>query len=64
MNEWIKWWKDETFMTILAAALIAMAVTFLLAYFIEWGWIFAFPVCGVAGLYIRRKIINKIEEDK
>lgn len=63
MSNWIKWWKDKTFMTILAVALIAMAVTFLLAYFIEWGWIPAIAVALAGGFVMRKIVIKKLDDN-
>lgn len=61
-NEWIKWWKNKTFMTILGIALVAMVVSFLLAYFIEWGWILSIVVACIGGFLIRRVISKKMDE--
>lgn len=61
MNEWIKWWNDKTFLLILGIIAITMLLSFLLAYFIEWGWIPAIVVACGGGLVIRRTVINKID---
>lgn len=60
--EWIKWWKDKTFMTVLAVALVTMAVAFVTAYFIDWGWILSIVAAGIGGQAIRRVIVNKLNE--
>lgn len=61
-HEWIKWWKDKTFMTILGIALVAMVVSFLLAYFIEWGWILSVVVACLGGVAMRRVFSKKMDE--
>lgn len=62
MNEWIKWWKDKTFLTILATCLVAMVLAFVFARYISWGWIVSMLIGVLAGLFIRRVIIKRIEE--
>ena len=61
MTEWIKWWKDKTFLTILVIVLIAMASSFLVAYFTSAWWISIIIACG-AGLIIRKIITNKLDK--
>lgn len=61
--KWIKWWKDKTFLTILAVALLTMVVAFLLAYFIDWGWVLSLVVGVTAGIAIRKIIIERIEDN-
>lgn len=62
MNEWIKWWKDKTFLTILATCLVAIVLAFVFARYISWGWIVSMLIGVLAGLFIRRVIIKRIEE--
>jgi hypothetical protein len=58
MAKTFKWWKDKDFLKIAAVAITVMAASFLLAYFIEWGWIAAI-IAAKAGGAIIRKIITK-----
>lgn len=62
MNEWIKWWKDKTFLTILGIALLTMLVAFLASYFLSWGWVIAMVAALVGGGAIRRIIVDKLDE--
>lgn len=60
--DWFKWWKDKTFLTILATCLVAIVLAFVFARFIEWGWIVSMLIGVLAGLFIRSVIIKSIEE--
>lgn len=60
MATWIKWWKDKTFMTVLAIALLTMLFGFLSVYFIEYGWIITIVLTIAGGVSIRKIIINRI----
>lgn len=60
MATWIKWWKDKTFMTVLAIALLTMLFGFLSVYFIEYGWIITIVLTMAGGVSIRKIIINRI----
>lgn len=62
MSNWIKWWKDSTFMSVLVIALLTMLIGFLLAYFLEWGWILTIVVTAIGGMSIRRIIIKRINK--
>ena len=62
MGEWIRWWKDRTFLTILAIAIVAMLVAFVFARYISWGWIVSCLVGLLAGLFIRKVITRKLDE--
>mgnify|MGYP003291860881 CR=1 FL=1 len=62
MVEWIRWWKDRTFLTILAIAIVAMLVAFVFARYISWGWIVSCLVGLLAGLFIRKVITRKLDE--
>lgn len=64
MTNWIKWWKDRTFLTILAACIVAIVLAFVFARFISWGWLLSCLVGCLAGLFIRSVIVKRIEEDK
>lgn len=63
MATWIKWWKDKTFMTILAIALLTMLIGFLLAYFIEYGWLITIVLSIAGGVSIRKVITNRIDKE-
>lgn len=63
MATWIKWWKDKTFMTILAIALLTMLIGFLLAYFIEYGWLITIVLSIAGGISIRKVITNRIDKE-
>lgn len=59
---WFKWWKDKTFMSVLGIALASMVASFLLAYFLDWGWIISIVVVCLGGVSIRRLLSKKIGE--
>ena len=63
MATWIKWWKDKTFMTILAIALLTMLIGFLLTYFIEYGWLITIVLSIAGGVSIRKVITNRIDKE-
>lgn len=63
MATWIKWWKDKTFMTILAIALLTMLIGFLLAYFIEYGWLITIVLSIAGGISIRKVITNRLDKE-
>jgi ABC-type transport system involved in cytochrome bd biosynthesis fused ATPase/permease subunit len=60
--EWIKWWKDKTFLLVWGIILLTMAVAFVVAYFIDFGWILSIVAAGIGGQAIRRVIVNKLNE--
>ena len=62
MIELSKWWKNKTFLTVLGIAVGIVVISFLLSYFITWGWIHAIAVTCIGGLGIRRVIIKKLDE--
>lgn len=61
MVEWIKWWKDKTFLTVLGIVLITMAISFCVAFF-SCAWWLSIIVAGVGGFSIRKVIIKKLDE--
>ena len=63
MSTWIKWWKDKTIMSILIIALSVMIIGFLLAYFIDWGWIITIILSAIAGIIIRKIITDRINKE-
>lgn len=60
MATWIKWWKDKTFMTVLAIALLTMLIGFLSVYFLEYGWIITIVSTVAGGISIRKIVTNRI----
>lgn len=61
MATWFKWWKNKTFLLIMGISLITMIIAFLLAYFIEWGWILAIILTCIGGVLIRKIIDRAID---
>lgn len=61
MATWFKWWKNKTFLLIMGISLITMIIAFLLAYFIEWGWILAIILACIGGVLIRKIIDRAID---
>lgn len=59
---WFRWWKDSTFMSVLAIAMLTMLIGFLLAYYIEWGWILTIVVTAIGGMSIRKIIIKRFDD--
>lgn len=62
MSNWIKWWKSDFFLTILGVVMVTMGITFVLAYFIDWGWIPAIMLCIGGGILIRKMVTKKLDE--
>ena len=61
MVEWIKWWKDKTFLTILVIVAITMLVSFLVAFF-RCGWTLSVVIACLGGLGIRKVITKKLDD--
>jgi hypothetical protein len=59
--EWIKWWKNKTFLTVLGIVLITMAISFCIAFFSCAWWLSVIVAC-VGGFGVRKVIINKLDE--
>lgn len=62
MSNWIKWWKSDFFLTILGVVMVTMGITFVLAYFIDWGWIPAIMLCIGGGILIRKMVTKKLDK--
>lgn len=62
MSNWIRWWESKFFLTILGIALATMGVSFILAYFIEWGWMPSIAVACLGGIAMRRVFSKKMDE--
>ena len=61
MENWIKWWKNKTFLTVLGIVLITMAISFCIAFF-SCAWWLAVIVACVGGFGVRKVIIKKLDE--
>jgi hypothetical protein len=62
MNNFIKWWKSKFVLILIGVALLTMAISFLFAYFFDWGWIVAIITTCSGGFALRKPIEKKIEE--
>lgn len=62
MANWVKWWKDKTFLSVMGVALVTMLLGFLMAYYISWGWIITVLIGAIGGLVIRKIVVNRLEE--
>lgn len=62
MSKWFRWWKSDFFLMLLVAVILIKVVAFLLAYFIEWGWILAILVAVGGGFILRKMVIKKLDE--
>ena len=60
---WVKWWKDKTFMLVLAIALLTMLIGFLFGYFLDWGWMLTILACLFGGIGIRRVITKRLDDE-
>lgn len=61
MGEWIKWWKDKTFVAVLATAFSAVIAAYVLARYFTWGWMAALAIGVVGGLAMRQMIKRRID---
>lgn len=61
MAEWIKWWKDKTFLTVLGIVAITMAISFCVAFF-SCAWWLSIIIACLGGFGIRKVIIKKLDE--
>lgn len=61
-GEWIRWWEDKTFLSVLGVALGTMVASLALALLLEWGWIGSIAVALGGGYAVRRIITNKIDK--
>lgn len=66
MNIWIRWWKYWAYWRVLIIALVAMALSFVSAYFLPspWGLVLSLIICSISGILIRRYIPNMVETIK
>lgn len=61
-GEWIRWWEDKTFLSVLGVALGTMVASLALALLLEWGWLGSIAVALGGGYAVRRIITNKIDK--
>jgi hypothetical protein len=62
MSTWIKWWKSKFAWTLIIVILAGMGLSFLPAYFLDWGWIISICTGLGTGFIIRKLIIKKLDE--
>lgn len=62
MAEWVKWWKSEFFLKLIVVVLITIILSFVVSYFLSWGWIIAVSLGASGGLLIRKMVAKKIDE--
>lgn len=62
----VKWWKSKAAWAIIGTGLLAMAISFCLAYFLYWPWnlIGAIIPCIPAGIIMRRTLIKIFTKQK
>lgn len=63
MAEWIKWWKDKTFLTVLGIVAVTMLASFLIA-FIRCGWVLSIVIACLGGVAVRKVIIKRLDKAK
>jgi hypothetical protein len=61
MATWIRWWEDKYFLLMWGVALLTMLISFLLAYFISWGWIPSIAIALLGGFIIRKIITKRLD---
>lgn len=61
-GEWIRWWKDKTFLSVLGVALGSIVASLALALLLEWGWIGSIVTALAGGFEMRRLVIKKLDE--
>lgn len=62
MSTWVKWWKYKFVWMILLVTALTMAIAFLFAYFLDWGWIVSIISAFTGGFIIRKIVIRKIDD--
>lgn len=61
-GEWIRWWEDKTFLSVLGVALGTMVASLALALLLEWGWIGSIVTALAGGFEMRRIVQRKLDE--
>lgn len=59
--EFVKWWKDKTFLTVLGIVAVTMLVSFLIA-FIRCGWVLSIVIACLCGVAVRKVIIKRLDK--
>ena len=62
MSNWIKWWKDKTFLAMMVIAIIAVVLAYVFARFVTWGWVVSLVIGVIGGLGIRHVVVKKFNE--
>lgn len=62
MSNLIKWWKNNFAWTLIGVVILTVVISFLFAYFFEWGWIVSLIIALSGGFVIRKLIVNKIND--
>ena len=62
MSNWIKWWKDKTFLAMMVIAIIAVVLAYVFARFVTWGWVVSLVIGVVGGLGIRHVVVKELNE--
>ena len=62
MSNWIKWWKDKTFLAMMVIAIIAVVLAYVFARFVTWGWVVSLAIGVIGGLGIRHVVVKKLNE--
>lgn len=62
MSNWIKWWKDKTFLAMMVIAIIAVVLAYVFARFVTWGWVVSLVIGVIGGLGIRHVVVKKLNE--
>lgn len=63
MSTWIRWWKYWACWRMLVICLVAMALSFLSAFFIPepWGILLVFVICGIGSFLLKHYIPDMVE---
>lgn len=62
MATWIKWWESKFAWTLIGVVLLTMVISFIFAYFFDWGWIVAIITACGGGFTLRKLIKKKIDD--
>lgn len=62
MSNWIKWWKDKTFLAMMVIAIIAVVLAYVFTRCFTWGWIVSMLFGVIGGLGIRHVAVKKLNE--
>lgn len=62
MSGLVKWWESPFAWKLFGTTLLIMAISFVFAYFIDWGWIVAVAVALGGGYLLRTMVFNKLDE--